>query len=123
MHTYDKESFMKRNLLSALLCLACTTCLFAQSDPVLLRINNEDITRSEFEYIYNKHNSQNVLEKKTLPEYMELFINFRLRVAAARREGLDTTDAFKDELSGYRMQVAKSYLADEEAEQIGRAHV
>ena len=107
---------MKRNLLSALIYLACTSCLFAQSDPVLLRINNEEVTRSEFEYIYNKHNSQNVLEKKTLPEYMELFINFKLKVAAAQREGLDTTNAFKDELNGYRMQVAKSYLTDEDAE-------
>ena len=108
---------MKKNLLLAMACLACSNYVTAQNDPVLMRINDSDITKSEFEYIYNKHNSQNVLEKKDLSDYLQLFINFKLKVNDARQAGIDTSLAFRDELAGYRMQVAKSYLTDEAAEE------
>ena len=77
-----------------------------------MRINNKDVTRSEFEYIYNKNNSNNELDKKTLDEYVDLFVNFKLKVAAAEEAGLDTTKAFNNEFNGYRQQLAKSYLTD-----------
>ena len=54
---------MKRNLVLLLTCLFGLSA-FAQEDPVLMRINGKDITRSEFEYIYNKNNSLNELEAK-----------------------------------------------------------
>lgn len=107
---------MKRNLVLLLTCLLGLS-VFAQEDPVLMRINGKDITRSEFEYIYNKNNSLNELESKTLHEYVDLFVNFKLKVAAAEAAGIDTTRAFRDELAGYRRQLAKSYLTDEEAEE------
>lgn len=91
---------------------------FAQGqDPVLMKINGKDITRSEFEYIYNKNNSNNELDKKTLEEYVDLFINFKLKVAAAEEAGLDTTKAFKSEFQGYRQQLVKPYLTDESVDE------
>lgn len=84
-----------------------------QNDPVLMKINNKNITRSEFEYIYNKNNSNNQLDRKTLDEYVDLFVNFKLKVAAAESEGIDTTRAFRDEFLGYRQQLARTYLTDE----------
>ena len=107
---------MKRNLVLLLTCLFGLSA-FAQEDPVLMRINGKDITRSEFEYIYNKNNSLNELEAKSLNEYVDLFINFKLKVAAAEAAGIDTTRAFREELNGYRRQLAKSYLTDEEADE------
>ncbi|MDE6173687.1 MAG: peptidylprolyl isomerase, partial [Bacteroides sp.] len=85
----------------------------AQQDPVLMRINGKDVLRSEFEYIYNKNNSLAGVEQKTLQEYVDLFVNFKLKVAAAEAAGMDTTRAFREELEGYRRQLAKSYLTDE----------
>ena len=94
--------------------LALSTCAFAQQkDQVLMRINNKDITRSEFEYIYNKNNSNNELDKKSLDDYVNLFVNFKLKVTAAEAEGVDTTKNFRDELQGYRHQLTKSYLTDD----------
>ena len=75
---------MKRNLVLLLTCLFGLSA-FAQEDPVLMRINGKDITRSEFEYIYNKNNSLNELEAKSLNEYVDLFINFKLKVAELTR--------------------------------------
>ncbi|WP_321518336.1 peptidylprolyl isomerase [uncultured Bacteroides sp.] len=98
--------------------LAFGACAFSQQkDEVLMKINNKNITRSEFEYIYNKNNSNNELDKKSLEEYVNLFVNFKLKVAAAESEGVDTTKAFRDEFLGYRQQLAKSYLTDDSVDQ------
>ena len=72
---------MKPFVISLVVILAFTGCLFAQAyDPVLITINNKPIVKSEFEYIYNKNNTNNSLDKKTLDEYVDLFINFKLLI-------------------------------------------
>jgi len=93
--------------------LALSGCMFAQTtDPVIMKINNKPVLKSEFEYIYNKNNTNNSLDKKTLDEYVDLFINFKLKVEEAENQGIDTTKSFITELSGYRTQLAKPYLTD-----------
>ena len=82
------------------------------NDPVIMKINGKDIKKSEFEYIYKKNNNEQVIDQKTLLEYVELFRNFKLKVAEAETQGLDTTLAFKKELNEYRTQLAKPYLSD-----------
>ena len=96
---------------------------FAQQDPVLMRINGKDVLRSEFEYIYNKNNALAGVEQKTLKEYVDLFVNFKLKVAAAEAAGIDTTRAFREELEGYRRQLAKSYLTDENVSELAARQV
>lgn len=92
--------------------------LFSQvSDPVLMTINGNPISRSEFEYIYNKNNSNNSLDKKTLDEYVDLFVNFKLKVEEAKAQGIDTTAAFRNELAGYRTQLTKPYLTDSKVDE------
>ena len=105
---------MKRSL-SFLLSYLFLNTLFAQTDPVLMTINNQSITRSEFEYIYNKNNSLHNVELSDLNKYVDLFINFKLKVEAARGLGYDTLQTFRDEFEGYKKQIAKSYLIDEKA--------
>ena len=92
--------------------------LFAKGkDPVLMQINGKPVYKSEFEYIYNKNNSNNTLDKKSLGEYVDLFVNFKLKVEEARAQGIDTTRAFITELSGYRSQLTKPYLTDSKVEE------
>ena len=57
--------------------------VLAQDDPVVMKIAGTPITRSEFEYNYNKNNTENVIDRKDLEEYVELFINYKLKVKAA----------------------------------------
>ena len=54
---------------------------------------------------------------KTLDEYVDLFINFKLKVIEAENTGLDTMPSFINELAGYRTQLAKPYLTDRVAEE------
>ncbi len=109
---------MRKNLFLPCLMMACGLIAFAQpGDPVLMTINNKPVTRSEFEYIYNKNRSVNVGERLSLDDYAKLFVNFKLKVAEAESLGLDTTFSFRDEFAGYRQQVAAGYLTNPEADE------
>ena len=87
----------------------------SKGDQVLMTINGEPIMLSEFLYIYEKNNQENSLEKKSMEEYLDLFINFKLKVTEAISQGVDTTAAFKKELAGYRAQATPKYLQDQAA--------
>lgn len=104
---------MKPLVITLLAFFSLSSSMFAQTtDPVLMTINGNPVLKSEFEYIYNKNNTNNSLDKKTLDEYVDLFINFKLKVEEAKKQGLDTTKSFVSELAGYRSQLAKPYLTD-----------
>ena len=105
---------MKKVLLSIVL-LAGSLMSFAQEDKVLLTINGEPVMLSEFLYIYEKNNQESSLEKKSMEEYLDLFINFKLKVTEAIAQGVDTTEAFAKELDGYRAQATPKYMQDNDA--------
>lgn len=105
---------MKKTFLSIVL-MGASLLGFAQEDRVLMTINGEPIMASEFLYIYEKNNQETSLEKKSMEEYLDLFINFKLKVTEAIAQGVDTTQEFKDELKGYRAQATPKYLQDNDA--------
>lgn len=105
---------MKKTFLSIVL-MGASLLGFAQEDKVLMTINGEPIMASEFLYIYEKNNQETSLEKKSMEEYLDLFINFKLKVTEAIAQGVDTTQEFKDELKGYRAQAIPKYLQDNAA--------
>ena len=92
--------------------------VFAQSnDPVIMTINGEKIYRSEFEYSYNKNNSEGVIDKKSVEEYVDLFVNYKLKVVAALDAKMDTLTSFKNEFAQYRdQQVRPALITDEDVE-------
>jgi peptidyl-prolyl cis-trans isomerase SurA len=82
-------------------------------DPVILTIDDQNFTVSEFLYGYNKNNThKSKMDEQSLRDYMDLYVNFRLKVKEAEDLGLDTSIAFKRELAGYRAQLARPYLTD-----------
>ncbi len=93
--------------------LLCGGMAYAQQDdPVVMKINGMPILRSEFEYSYNKNNSDDVIDKKTVDEYVDLFINYKLKVAAAYDAKLDTLGSFKKEFATYRDQEVRPAFVD-----------
>jgi peptidyl-prolyl cis-trans isomerase SurA len=111
---------MKRTLLNASLTLLFSIfsiLVFSQStDPVLLQVANEKITKNNFIKVFEKNNTKSEKpDQKALDEYLDLFINFRLKVTEAQALGLDTVKSFRDELAGYRKQLAQPYLVDNQA--------
>lgn len=86
----------------------------AQNKKVLLSIGDENVKVGEFKNVYEKSNSQgDVIDKKSMEEYLDLYINFKLKVKEALDLRMDTNSAFISELGGYREQLAKPYFVDE----------
>jgi peptidyl-prolyl cis-trans isomerase SurA len=83
-----------------------------EKDPVLLTVEGQKITLSEFEAVYRKNNRDTQVNPQDVRDYLDLYINFRLKVREAEELGLDTLKKFKEELKGYQKQLAKPYLTD-----------
>ncbi|HLP13133.1 MAG TPA: peptidylprolyl isomerase [Flavobacteriales bacterium] len=83
-----------------------------QKDEVIMTVKSKPVYKSEFENIYKKNNKEVNVSKEALDEYMVLFTNFKLKVTEAEELGMDTVRKFRDELEGYRKQLAKPYLVD-----------
>ena len=104
---------MKRfkNIFLSLL-LFSSSALAQVSDPVLMTVNGKEVRRSEFEYAFNKNNSNLVEDGQTVEEYLPMYIDFKLKVAEAEALGLDTVASFREEYKRDRAQMAEDYLID-----------
>jgi len=82
--------------------------------PVIETLGTHAVPASEFAYVYRKNNSTapEYGTRQSVNEYLDLYTNFRLKVLEAEQKGLDTTQAFKRELDGYRQQLAQPYLTE-----------
>lgn len=81
------------------------------ADPVLMTVNGKPVHKSEFEYLYHKNNTQQ-LNPQSVDEYLSMFIDYKLKVAAAEAAGLDTTPSFVSEFDNYRQELAAPYMTD-----------
>lgn len=106
-----------RKLFFVVITLFISASVVGQSpaDPVLLTVAGENISKSEFERVYRKNNNrENLSDPAAVREYLELYINYKLKVKEAEEEKLDTGYAFITELGGYRKQLAQPYLTDKD---------
>ncbi|HRX11907.1 MAG TPA: peptidylprolyl isomerase, partial [Draconibacterium sp.] len=105
---------MNRIIFSILILSVFAFTAFSQSDETLITIGKTKVSKGEFERIYQKNNNNlyNEAEKKTPEEYLDLFINFKLKVIEAEDLKMDTSSVFIHELAGYREELAAPYLTD-----------
>lgn len=95
-----------------LLILVVSSAYAAGDDPILMRVNGKEVRRSEFEYAFNKNNSNLSENGQTVEEYLPMYIDFKLKVAEAEAMKLDTMSSFRDEFRKDREQMAENYLID-----------
>lgn len=90
---------MKR-IVTILFLLPAFMGVFAQNnnDPVVMTINGEQVLRSEFERAYNRNKESGTSVK----DYVDLYINYRLKIAEALKQHIDTDSAFRQEFGNYR---------------------
>ncbi len=94
--------------------LAFSARSVAQTTEPLFWIAEEPYFSEEFVYAFNKNRQATSASttEKDLQEYLERYINFRLKVKEAKTLGYHQTPAFIGEMNGYRKQLAKPYLAE-----------
>lgn len=106
--------FMKKSILS----ICFLTFLFvvcAQNyNAVLFKVGSESVTANEFINTFNKNNSLENATENELKDYLELYINFKLKVMDGIDYKIDTALSFQRELASYKYQSAQPYLVDKE---------
>ncbi len=107
---------MKMNIFKTFMLVAgimTFTAMNAQTtggNDVLFTVSGKPVTKEEFLYVYKKNNpdKQNDFSKESLNEYLDLYVNFKLKVTEARAERIDTTEKVREELQKYGDQLIKS---------------
>ncbi|MBR1769567.1 MAG: peptidylprolyl isomerase [Bacteroidales bacterium] len=105
---------MKRLFVLFVLIFLSALAFAQKEDDVVLEIQGEKISATEFMKMYNRNNAfrSSVLDKEDLKNYLDLYINYKLKLLQAKEEGLDTTKAFKEEVETYRKQMTQPYIND-----------
>lgn len=109
---------IKKQLIFTLAILLSIGGWAQKPEEIVFSVNGENVTLQEFQYIYEKNNSINkdekLYSKESLEEYLDLYVNFKLKVHEAKSLGLDTTPKFIKEYNTYRGQLAQPYLKDKD---------
>lgn len=84
----------------------------SKPSDVLMTVDGVPVTVSEFEYLYNKNNTQQA-EPQSVDSYLGMFINYKLKVADAVHNGIDQTPEFINEYNTFVHDLAKPYFRDE----------
>lgn len=102
-----------RRILLCIFSVLLTAPLYAQSEnPVVMKVNGNEVRKSEFEYFFRNNNTESVTTQKTVRRYADMYMDFKLKVQAAMDEGIDKTEDFQNEYRMYRGMQAETYLTD-----------
>ena len=104
--------------LLVLLAIMTPALLFAQGwkSKTLITLGDKEISAKEFMDVYEKNNVKSeVIDKKSVDEYLDMYINFKLKVTEAEARRMDTLPKFVKEYEGYRKQLAKPYFSNDAA--------
>ncbi len=120
---------MKKNVvILALATLLAIPNIFAAKtdDPIVMTIGEIKVPLSEFEYLYKKNNAQQS-SSTSLDEYVDMFVNYKLKVCAALDARIDTTASYVADMGKFREELARPYLRDKNVDdslaQVAYAHM
>ena len=107
---------MKRFFVSLMMmiCLLAWSDLRGQNDPVLMRVGDNLVTQSEFVRAFSKNNNLSTATEKELRDYLDLYVNFKLKVMEGKALKVDTSAQFTSELAVYRNKSSQPYLIDKD---------
>ena len=106
---------MKFKVYLSLLFFVFAFSAFSQlkKDEVLLTVDNNAIKANEFIRVYNKNlNLVQDESQKDVDEYLELYINYKLKLREAKELGFDKKEQYIKEFNKYKKQLANNYLTD-----------
>ncbi|MHB1277104.1 MAG: peptidylprolyl isomerase [Bacteroidia bacterium] len=84
----------------------------AQENPPLFTYGTDTVYSEEFVRVFLKNNKKEEQTDSSLKAYLNLYINFKLKVKEAVQLGMDQDPAFQQELAGYREQLSRTYMTD-----------
>ena len=108
-------NIMKTGIVGLFMLFFALTLQAQGKNDILFYVEKSPVSVDEFKYIYEKNNREQAsYSQESLREYLDLYINFKLKVEKAKELKYDQNKSYKDELAGYRAQLADSYVINKE---------
>ena len=108
---------MNRILLLFLICFKVSFSQLYKND-ILFEVNDSIILTEEFHRVYNKNIELiDEINQKDFESYLDLFINYKIKLAEAYDLGLHEDPKYKSELNKYAKQLQNTYLTDKDTEE------
>jgi len=106
---------MKKNLLSLVLLFAFGLSFSQSKKDVLLTVDGNPVYVSEFKRVYNK-NLELVKDEsqRSVDGYLDLFIDYKLKIAAAYDQKMDESLSYNAEFLKYKNQLSRNYLYEDQ---------
>src|SRR4051812_27151986 len=97
-------------------CFTIGLCAMSAQAQTLFTYGSHSVTKDEFSRVYKKNSIKGKpdMSDTALKSYLDLYALFRMKVAEADKQRLDTVPSITSELDNYRKQLAKNYLTDEQ---------
>jgi peptidyl-prolyl cis-trans isomerase SurA len=106
---------MKKAVFFVLLLISAQSAFAQNPNPILFTIDKNPTSTREFVYLFKKnHPSKSDFSEQKIEEYLNLFVNFKLKINEAHLRGYDTTAKFKKELKTYSDELKKPYRAEKD---------
>ncbi|MBS1562932.1 MAG: peptidylprolyl isomerase [Bacteroidetes bacterium] len=84
----------------------------------LFTYGKNSVSKEEFLRAYNKNNTGTGNSEKAYRDYLDLYVKFKLKVAAGYAARLDTLPSQKSELQNFRNQIADGFMNDDQSMQL-----
>ncbi|MCP4439178.1 MAG: peptidyl-prolyl cis-trans isomerase [Aureispira sp.] len=99
----------------SIVCIGYFAAQAQDDDPVLFKVKDKEVRVSEFTYIYTKTNGSKAdFSEKSLKEYLDLYVDFKLQVAKGVDMKLHESPEVIREQNQYKSQLSTTYLTDRE---------
>lgn len=108
-----------KNIIPVVIVLLTMQSFSQKKANILFTVNDKAVTTTEFLNVFNKN--RDIVDeenKKSIEEYLELYINYKLKLKQAYELKLDTVASYKKELEKYREQLIVPYLKDDKVTEL-----
>jgi peptidyl-prolyl cis-trans isomerase SurA len=88
-----------------------------KKEATLFTVKGKPVSTDEFTRLYKKNafNKNEAASQEAVEEYLQLLINFKLKIAEAYSRGLDATPKFSNEFKTYQEELKKPYRTEPDA--------
>ena len=118
MPFYNNKLMYRKYLFILFLSLSIFAFSQVDNSKILFTVNDQPVFAEEFIRVYNK-NIELIQDdsQKDVDNYLQLYINYKLKLSEAYLRKLDEKETYKNELSKYAKQLQSSFLTDKKTEE------
>jgi peptidyl-prolyl cis-trans isomerase SurA len=85
----------------------------ATYSQTLFTYGTKQVSKDEFLKAFNKNPDTTGSKSEKIKEYLDMYINFKLKIQAARDEKLNQGDTYKSEAENFRNQLIENYINEQ----------